>query len=164
MAPKDKAAQKDAKAAQGVDSIRKHGRFLIEDCNPNLAKSTISKIESGLFDSLDQFNIITYSILIVKVIESLKLPSVRAGLKAGTWKPEELANLDRDVLNPDKWQIIQDARLPKNINKERKKGIYKCGRCKSWFTTHIQAQTRSADEGMTTFVDCLDCKSRFKMS
>jgi len=78
MAPKDKAAQKDAKAAQGVDSIRKHGRFLIEDCNPNLAKSTISKIESGLFDSLDQFNIITYSILIVKVIESLKLPGTNS--------------------------------------------------------------------------------------
>ena len=35
-------------------------------------------------------------------------------------------------------------------------GILKCGKCKQTKTVYTQAQTRSADEPMTTFVTCLN--------
>lgn len=45
---------------------------------------------------------------------------------------------------------------------ESKKGMYQCGKCKSWNTTYYQLQTRSADEPMTTFCTCLNCGKRWK--
>lgn len=40
--------------------------------------------------------------------------------------------------------------------------MFECGRCKSTKTTYTQKQTRSADEPMTTFVTCGNCKNRWK--
>jgi DNA-directed RNA polymerase subunit M/transcription elongation factor TFIIS len=99
-----------------------------------------------------------YTILSNKVLENLKNPHVIDNIKNETWKPENLATLDKDILNPGKWQQIQDIRLPKNVKKEKKKGADKCPRCKSWYTTYTQAQTRGADEPMTIFYRCTDCE------
>ena len=41
-------------------------------------------------------------------------------------------------------------------------GIFTCGKCKSNKTTYYQLQTRSADEPMTTFVNCINCGKRWK--
>ena len=43
-------------------------------------------------------------------------------------------------------------------------GMFKCGKCKSMKTTYYQMQTRSADEPMTTFVNCKCCGNRWKFS
>ncbi|MES1906868.1 MAG: hypothetical protein MHM6MM_000096 [Cercozoa sp. M6MM] len=39
---------------------------------------------------------------------------------------------------------------------------FKCGKCGSRKCSYKQAQTRSADEPMTTFVTCMNCKNRWK--
>ena len=39
-----------------------------------------------------------------------------------------------------------------------------CGKCKARATSYTQAQTRSADEPMTTFCECLKCGNRWKFS
>jgi DNA-directed RNA polymerase subunit M/transcription elongation factor TFIIS len=39
----------------------------------------------------------------------------------------------------------------------------KCGRCKTTDISFSFLQTRSADEGTTTFCECLQCGSRWKM-
>ena len=39
---------------------------------------------------------------------------------------------------------------------------FKCGRCKSRKCTYYELQTRSADEGMTTFITCINCGNRWK--
>jgi len=41
---------------------------------------------------------------------------------------------------------------------------FQCGRCKQKKTRYRQAQTRSADEPMTTFVTCTNCGHRWKFS
>lgn len=37
-------------------------------------------------------------------------------------------------------------------------GVDQCKRCKNWQVFKFQLQTRSADEGMTTFAKCATCK------
>jgi transcription elongation factor S-II len=41
---------------------------------------------------------------------------------------------------------------------------FKCPRCKQRQCTYFQLQTRSADEPMTTFVTCVVCNNRWKVS
>lgn len=41
---------------------------------------------------------------------------------------------------------------------------FKCGRCKQRKCKYYQLQTRSADEPMTTFVTCINCNNRWKVS
>jgi DNA-directed RNA polymerase subunit M/transcription elongation factor TFIIS len=39
---------------------------------------------------------------------------------------------------------------------------FQCGKCKQRKCTYFQLQTRSADEPMTTFVQCVNCNNRWK--
>jgi len=57
---------------------------------------------------------------------------------------------------------IRDAQVAKNQGTET--ALFKCGKCGKRRTTYTQLQTRSADEPMTTFVLCLDCGNRWKVS
>ncbi|KAJ7896402.1 transcription factor S-II, central domain-containing protein, partial [Mycena olivaceomarginata] len=47
---------------------------------------------------------------------------------------------------------------------EAETSAFQCGKCKQWKTRYRQAQTRSADEPMTTFVTCTNCGNRWKFS
>ena len=49
-----------------------------------------------------------------------------------------------------------------SIGKENITDEFKCGRCKKNKTSYYQLQTRSADEPMTTFVQCIHCGNRWK--
>ncbi len=41
-------------------------------------------------------------------------------------------------------------------------GVNECTRCGSKKTISFQMQTRSADEGMTNFIKCINCKKKWK--
>ena len=57
---------------------------------------------------------------------------------------------------------IREAQVAKNQGTET--ALFKCGKCGKRRTTYTQLQTRSADEPMTTFVLCLECGNRWKVS
>ena len=40
--------------------------------------------------------------------------------------------------------------------------LYTCGRCKNKKVSYYELQTRSADEGMTTFYRCIECNNKWK--
>ena len=51
------------------------------------------------------------------------------------------------------------AQVEKSISRE-----FQCGKCKKKMVSYSQAQTRSADEPMTTFCECMNCGNRWKFS
>lgn len=79
--------------------------------------------------------------------------------------------LKRDLAK-EKQAAAEEVQLDwhrKNIDKQMaaaglkvEKGQFQCIRCKSWRTSYHEKQTRSADEPMTVFVQCLECGKRWR--
>lgn len=118
-------------------------------------EESISKISNG--------NINIYLLYTVKILENLKNPYVIKCINDNIWNVENLVTFEKDTLNPEKWQHLQELRMPKNIKKEKKKGTSRCQRCKSWYVNYTTAQTRSADEPSTLFFYCTDCEYRWRI-
>jgi DNA-directed RNA polymerase subunit M/transcription elongation factor TFIIS len=84
---------------------------------------------------------------------------------------KNLARYSADVLWPDgpyakKAFDIKRKDLEMEAAKAKKdedySGMFTCKRCYKKKVTYTQAQTRSADEPMTTFFCCLECGNRWK--
>ncbi len=76
----------------------------------------------------------------------------------------ELVNMSPQELFPNKWKLILDKI---NYIEYKKKNmattnIFTCKKCGKKKCSFYQLQTRSADEPMTTFVNCLVCGSSWK--
>jgi transcription elongation factor S-II len=63
----------------------------------------------------------------------------------------KLAKLEQEIM--EKKQIAQKVATCEH---------FQCAKCKQNKTTYYQLQTRSADEPMTTFVECVNCGARWK--
>lgn len=91
-------------------------------------------------------------------------------IKDGTVKTKDIASMEPDQLWPDgPWALTKHQIYIKDMKKdsakqdlENLKGMFRCGKCKTYKTTFYQMQTRSADEPMTTFVTCLNCNNKWK--
>lgn len=91
---------------------------------------------------------------------------IKSKILSGELKPEKLGYMSHRELYPEKWakvDLINNARMmylkkPEEIQD----GLFTCSRCKSKKTTYTQAQTRSADEPMTSFIYCSNCGKRWK--
>jgi len=87
-------------------------------------------------------------------------------------------------ITPDKFVVMTDDELKSEDRRREEKEFEKenmrmaqvpmatksvsdsleCGRCKKKMVSYTQAQTRSADEPMTTFCECMNCGKRWKFS
>lgn len=112
----------------------------------------------------------TYAKLARKVIANLTYTPnaeyVKNNILNKIWKPESLASMTHKELYPELYANLKLTIMSKYISNKTEEqehdGFFKCGKCKSMKTTYTQAQTRSADEPMTTFVTCLNCNHRWK--
>lgn len=74
-------------------------------------------------------------------------------LKSAERKAEE-AKMQKE--NMDKAMTAQEIKSVSDA--------LRCGKCGQKRVSYTQAQTRSADEPMTTFCECLNCGNRWKFS
>tara|TARA_A100001388_G_scaffold179817_1_gene134634 strand:- start:446 stop:955 length:510 start_codon:yes stop_codon:yes gene_type:complete len=87
-------------------------------------------------------------------------------MKEKKLKPSELAFMTHQEINPEKWNVLIEKKKERDKNKfDTPKAMtsdFKCYKCKKNECSYYQLQTRSADEPMTTFVNCLNCGARWK--
>jgi transcription elongation factor S-II len=89
-------------------------------------------------------------------------------IKSGEIKSSEITNLSVYEIHPDNWKEIIEEKIKRDkmmyeLKPESMTERYKCRKCGSRKCSYYEMQTRSADEPMTQFFTCLDCKNRWKM-
>jgi len=96
-------------------------------------------------------------------------PSLRERVLNGELPPETLATMtSQEMASPERKAAdgkIQDQNFFNSLgagSPEAETDAFKCGRCGQRKTRYRQAQTRSADEPMTTYVTCTNCGYNWK--
>ena len=89
------------------------------------------------------------------------------GLEEGQIKPHEVAFMSHQDLMPERWSALIEKKEKEDANRyecniQAATDTFTCRKCRSKKCTYSQAQVRSSDEGMTTYVSCLDCGTRWK--
>ena len=82
-------------------------------------------------------------------------------------RPQMVAFMSHQEMNPEKWKKLIDAKIKRDKNLSEvdlssATNEFKCFKCKKRVCTYYQLQTRSADEPMTTFITCLNCGNKWK--
>ncbi|TRM66749.1 transcription factor S-II, central domain-containing protein [Schizophyllum amplum] len=98
-------------------------------------------------------------------------PGLRAQVLKGELAPARLAVMSvADMASEERKAAdskIREQTLHEALGaaeQEAETDAFQCGRCKQRKCRYRQAQTRSADEPMTTFVTCTVCNNRWKFS
>uniref|UniRef100_A0A6C0F7Q6 TFIIS-type domain-containing protein n=1 Tax=viral metagenome TaxID=1070528 RepID=A0A6C0F7Q6_9ZZZZ len=81
--------------------------------------------------------------------------------------PRKVGSMSNYDLFPEAWKELLDQktkrdRLKYELKPEAMTDVFKCHRCGSRSCSYYEVQTRSADEPMTQFINCLDCGNRWK--
>ena len=128
--------------------------FSIDYVKKNCVESIINEIYKNKFDdiitNIDKSQIENNYLLGAIICDAIDIKNI--------------AFLAPQLLFPDKWKKIIDRR---NLIEDKKKNmattnIFKCKKCHKKKCSVYQMQTRSADEPMTTFVNCLICGASWK--
>lgn len=88
-------------------------------------------------------------------------------VKSGEIVPEQLVSMTPPELFPEKWEEIRKKQqeeekfLYENQRKATSKRI-KCFSCGERQVSYFEAQTRSSDEPMTVFYECLNCGNKWR--
>ena len=88
-------------------------------------------------------------------------------LKIKKMTKEEITNLTHRDMKPTLWKKLIDKKIKKDESMIKgdisaATDEFKCFKCYKRNCTFYQMQTRSADEPMTTFVNCLECGNRWR--
>jgi transcription elongation factor S-II len=92
---------------------------------------------------------------------------LREGMASKVIRPHQIAFMTHQDMHPTRWASLLEEKKIRDDNRyapklEASTDNFTCGRCKSKKCTYYQLQTRSSDEPMTCFVNCLSCGSSWK--
>lgn len=96
---------------------------------------------------------------------------LRVRVLSGDITPERFVRMTLEELkSPERREedkLLQKINMDKAMVAQEEKSISSaltCSKCKQKKVSYSQAQTRSADEPMTTFCECTVCGNRWKFS
>ena len=117
----------------------------------------------------NQFFIQIYLDHLRSIYINLKNDRLIKMVKNSEIKSQEIAFMTHQEMYPEKWEEAIKAKNIRDKNKFEQKleamtDRYTCKKCKSKKCSYYQLQTRSADEGITTYITCLDCGQRMKFN
>lgn len=141
---------------------------IIIDLEKGINNNTIDILETDIYSpKFKKQYIITGRKILSNITYTPNSEMVRNNILSKSWPAENIAKMTHEDLYPDFYSALKLKIMAKYIvskPEEPKDGLIKCIKCKSMKTVYTQAQTRSADEPMTTFVTCLNCDNHFKFS
>jgi transcription elongation factor S-II len=98
-------------------------------------------------------------------------PELKVRVLSGEITPKRLVTMTHEELKSQEQRAVDAAIIKENMNNamvaQEMKSVstsLQCGKCGQKKVSYSQAQTRSADEPMTTFCECLVCGNRWKFS
>ena len=101
------------------------------------------------------------------VFINLKHNEVVNNINAGHIKAQDVAFMTHQELRPDVWDELIKAKSIRDMNKfnqniESMTDTFTCRKCRQKKCSYYQVQTKSSDEPMTLFIQCLTCGNRWK--
>jgi transcription elongation factor S-II len=98
---------------------------------------------------------------------NLKQTKIVDMVNSGEIKSHQIAFMTHQEMSPSRWDelirlksIRDKAKFEQNI--EAMTDTFTCRKCKSKKCTYYALQTRSSDEPMTLFIQCIGCGNRWK--
>lgn len=167
------------------DNIRdKSAKLLFKELNDEKKSRQIEKdIYNSVIDYSRQKNIKrSWDCITFKSIYLARIRSIYTNIKSDSYikninfkeriltseiDSQNISNLSHIDIYPEKWKLIIEDKMKKErlkyeLKPEAMTDMFKCRRCGSRSCTYYEMQTRSADEPMTQFITCLDCKNNWK--
>jgi len=86
---------------------------------------------------------------------------------SGEIDPKKIADISIYDIFPDIWKDLINDKIKKDklkfeLKPEAMTDVFKCRKCGSRSCSYYEVQTRSADEPMTQFINCLDCGNHWR--
>ena len=166
------------------DNIRNKYVKLLEKYIPHPHSRNIEKgIYNYTIDVAEKNDIIcSWDVIIFKNLYLSKIRSIYSNIKSdsyiqnkdflkkildGKYDNSKIAYISVYDIFPDIWKELFDTKAARDkkkseIKPEAMTESYKCRKCGSRKCSYYELQTRSADEPMTQFINCLDCNNRWK--
>ena len=116
-----------------------------------------------------RFQYVTKLLSMAFNLKNPKNPALQAKVVGGDIAPTRLVAMTPYELFPELWDPVFERVAHQQLRKQLTHdldtvpdGAFKCSKCGSLKTTFYLMQTRSADEPMTVFIQCLACSKRWK--
>ncbi|KAF2869336.1 transcription elongation factor S-II [Massariosphaeria phaeospora] len=150
------------------------GLAFMSDEQPDDILSIAKAVEAAAYANAGNTNNEAYRSKMRSLFQNLKNKSnlnLRKRVLSGDIAPKRFVTMSHDELKSKERRATDEKLKAENMNQAMvakvEKSIsteFQCGKCKQKMVAYSQAQTRSADEPMTTFCECQNCGNRWKFS
>lgn len=151
-----------------------NGLCYLSTAEPSAVLSCAVAVEQAAFKAFGPETNTTYRDKIRTLFSNLKNksnPTLRAHVLSGEITAEKLINMSHEELKSDARREADEKLASVNMREAMVPQVEKsistsleCSKCRQRKVSYSQAQTRSADEPMTTFCECTNCGKRWKVS
>ncbi|SMQ51112.1 unnamed protein product [Zymoseptoria tritici ST99CH_3D1] len=142
--------------------------------SPDAVLTVARKVEVAAFEHFKRETNAEYKTKMRSLFQNLKMRSntlLRKNVFSEEIPPEKFVAMTSEELKSAEKRaedaLIEKENMNKSMTPKEAKAIsttMTCGKCKGSAVSYSQAQTRSADEPLTTFCECTLCGNRWKFS